>query len=588
MDTNHRTSLIVPTEPSTTALSPPKSLLHRIVRNLPLGPVALLTLLLILVAYPVSLIVITSLKVTDMRGEVTWGLDNYIELSRHLNWVGNTLLIAIPGTLLAIIMAVALAWIINRTEIPGRSWFETLIPLPYYMTPLIGALSWTALGESESGLINRAFEAITGSTTPLINITSVMGIIWVTAIFQMPAAYLMIAAAMRGMDPTLEEGSAVLGGGKFTTAWRVTLPLLKPAILGAALFLFTLTMGEFAIPAILGTHSRFYVVTTAIYVLFQGYPPNYSLAAALGVVLIFFTCLSLWFYNVILGKKTYSVISGRMYRPRLIKMGKWTPVLFAICLLYVLVGVILPLGVLCYASIQPGDVISFDPAKWTLKHYQYILFEYEPTRQALGNSLMLGMLTGTIGVVLAGLVSWVVTRSNVAGRRLLEYLAMFPQGVPGLVFAVGLLWAWAILPGKMTGTVWILLIAYLTVFLPLGVRGINGVMVQLDRSLEEASRVLGGSWLRTTWKITLPLLAPGIAATWMLLFISSIREVSSSMLLSSPKSRVLGPSMYNFWESGGMAQVSALAVVQTVVILAALMITKRFIERKLGGVNKED
>ncbi len=558
----------------------PTTSLLRVIRNLPIGALVLLAVLLILIGYPVFLLVTTSLQVTSAQGVQGWGLDNYATLFQHFDWISHTLYVAIASTALATVLAVSLAWILNRTAIPFRNLFETLIPIPYYMTPLIGGLAWSALGEPHSGLINRAYEVITGANTPIINITSALGIVFVMALFEMPAAYLMIAAAMRGMDPSLEEGSSVLGGGKFVTAWKVTLPLLKPAILSAALFLFTMSLGAFAIPAVLGTSSRFYVVTTAIYVLFQGFPPNYPLAAAMGVVLILFTCLALWFYARAVGKRSYSVISGRMYRQRLIKMGKWTPLLVIVCIVYVLVGVVLPLCVLAYASIQPGDIFGFNPANWTLEHYRYILFEYEPTRQALWNSVLLGALTGTVGVVLAGLVSWVVMRTKVVGRRVLEYLAMFPQALPGLVFAAGLLWAWMILPGGLEGTIWILLLAYVTIFLPLGVRGLSGVMVQVDRSLEEASRVLGGSWLRTTWKITLPLLRPGIAATWMLLFISAIREVSSSMLLSSPKSRVLGPTIYSFWESGGMAQVSALAVVQTIVILAALILMRRFVENK--------
>jgi iron(III) transport system permease protein len=573
MDTNNRTALTTLADRHTVRQR------RRLVYTLPYGPAALLVLLALMVVYPVALLVITSLKVTNTEGVERFGLANYVELFHHLDWFGNTLLIAITSTLLATVIAVILAWILNRTAIPGRALFEILIPIPYYMTPLIGGLAWSALGQPHSGLINRAFEALTGSVTPIMNISSALGIIWVTAIFHVPAAYMMISAAMRGMDPSLEEGSAVLGGGKFTTALRVTLPLLKPAILGAALFLFTLSMGEFAIPAILGTRSRFYVVTTAIFGLLQGYPPNYNLAAALGLSLIFFTCLAIWIYTRIIGKSSYSVISGRMYRPRLIQMGKWTPVLVTICCLYVFIGVVLPLGVLAYSSIQSSDVISFNPASWTLKHYHYILFEYAPTRQALWNSVLLGILTGTFAVVLAGLISWVTTRTKVAGRRILEYLAMVPQAIPSLVFAVGLLWAWTLMPTGLYGTIWLLLLAYITIFLPLGVRGMSGVMVQLDQSLEEASRVIGGSWIRTTWKVTLPLLRPGIVATWILIFISTIREVSSSMLLSSTQSRVLGPTIYNFWESGGMAQVSALVIVQTVIILVALVFMRRFIER---------
>lgn len=582
MESNYRVTLAARDGGQKPPLVQPSAPFIRKLRRLPVGVLILLALLVLLIGYPVFLLVTTSLQVTNAQGVQGWGLGNYVSLLHHLDWISHTLIVAIFSTALATALAVVLSWILNRTAIPCRGLFETLIPIPYYMTPLVGGLAWSALGAPQSGLINRVFQSITGSSVSVINITSELGIIFVMASFEMPAAYLMIAAAMRGMDPSLEEGSAVLGGGKFVTAWKVTVPLIKPAILSAALFLFTMSLGAFAIPAVLGTSSRFYVVTTAIFVLFEGFPPNYPLAAALGVVLILFTVIALWLYTRAIGKRSYSVISGRMYRQRLIKMGKWTPLLIGICVVYILVGVVLPLGVLIYASIQPGDVIQFDPARLTLSHYYYILFEYAPTRQALWNSVLLGALTGTVGVILAGLISWAVMRTKVFGRRLLEYIAMFPQAIPGLVFAAGLLWAWMILPGGLAGTIWLLLLAYVTIFLPLGVRGLSGVIIQIDNSLEEASRVLGGGWLRTTWKITLPLLRPGIAASWMLLFISAIREVSSSMLLSSPKSRVLGPTIYSFWESGGMAQVSALAVVQTVIILVALILMRYFVENKFN------
>ena len=226
---------------------------------------------------------------------------------------------------------------------------------------------------------------------------------------------------------------------------------------------------------------------------------------------------------------------------------------------------------------------SLRVSEWTLSHYHFILFEQEAARQAIKNSLVLGVLTGSAGVALGGLVAWVVHRTRATGRRVLEYLAMVPQAIPRLIFSLGLLWGWLALAGMLYGTIWILFLAYLTVFLPLALRSMTGVVVQLERSLEESARVLGAGWLRTIRTVTLPLLRPGVIATWMLLFIASIRELSGSILLQSPRSRVLGPTIYAFWGSGGLPRVGALTFVQTVIILAALLIMQRVVRQKKEG-----
>lgn len=547
----------------------------------PPGFLALLGVLLLLIAYPLLVLVAASFGFGSLQeAGAPRGLGYYLQLLQHLSWLANSLGVSIAATLLALLFAAVLAWILGRTAVPGRRLLDTLIVIPYYMTPLVGALAWGMLGAPRSGFINRAFQALTGSPDHLINTYSVGGIIWVLALFEMPSAYLMISAAMQGIDPSLEESSFVLGGNQFVTALRVTLPLLRPAILGAALFVFSSMMGAFAAPAVLGIPIRFYVATTAIYTLVSSYPPDYGLAAALGVVVALFTAAAVWLYGWALGSRSYAVIGGRSYRPRLMSAGRWTPLLLLICWSYVLVGVLLPLGALAFASIQRGDVTSLRIAEWTLSHYHFIFFEQEAARLAIKNSLLLGVMTGIGGVLLGGLIAWTVYRMRPAGRRILEYLATVPQGVPRLIFSLGLLWGWLVLASKLYGTLWILFLAYLTVFLPLSLRSLSGVVMQLERSLEESARVLGASWLRTIRTITLPLLRPGVVATWMLLFIASIRELSASILLQSPKSRVLGPTIYDFWESGGLSRVSALTFVQTVIILAALILMQRMIRRR--------
>jgi len=535
-----------------------------------------LVLLIGALGYPLFLLLTSAFNVGDPEQfpARVYGFNNFIKLSGHLDWIGNTLLVAGGGTVLGIAIGVSLAWVIHRTTMPGRKWFDLLIAIPYPLGPLVGALAWSQLGAPRDGLINRAFTAVTGIQAPLIDIYTPLGIIFTEAVFEAPVAVLIIGAAMQRMDPALEECSTIFGSGKLRTAWKVTLPLMMPAILSAALFMFTSMIGSFAIPTILGTSSRFYVSTNAMYVLLQGYPPNYPLAAALGLVLIVITGVAVWLVQRVLRGRSYAVISGKNYRPRQVDMGWLTWVLLAYATIYVMLSLVLPMGTLLLASFQSSNAIGFDFASWTLRNYKYVMFDFPTTRQAIVNSLILGVGTGTLGVTFATLIAIATHRSKNGGGQMLEQLTMLPQAFPRLIFAVGFLWMILALPINLYGTLLAVLLAYVIVFLPLAYRGMSGVVVQIDKALEEAARVSGASPMRVLRTVILPLLRPGLIATWALLFMVSVREISASLFLSGTNTQVLGPAIFSFWDSGGMPRVSALAVVQALIILVALTVVR--------------
>jgi len=526
--------------------------------------------------YPLFLLLTSAFNVGDPEQfpARVYGFDNFVKLSRHLDWIGNTLIVASGGTVLGITIGVSLAWIIHRTTMPGRKWFDLLIAIPYPLGPLVGALAWSQLGAPRDGLINRFFTAVTGIQSPLIDIYTPLGIIFTEAVFEAPVAVLIIGAAMQRMDPALEECSTIFGSGKLRTAWKITLPLMMPAILSAALFMFTSMIGSFAIPTMLGASSRFYVSTNAMYILLQGYPPNYPLAAALGLVLIAMTAVAVWLVQRVLRGRSYAVISGKNYRPRQVNMGWMTWVLFAGALTYVMLSLVLPMGTLLLASFQSSNAINFDFASWTLRNYKYVMFDFPTTQQAIVNSLILGIGTGTLGVVFATFIAIATHRSTSSGRGLLEQVTMLPQAFPRLIFAIGFLWMILTLPIQLYGTLLAVLLAYVVVFLPLAYRGMSGVVVQIDKALEEAARVSGASPMRVLRTVILPLLRPGLVATWALLFMVSVREISASLFLSGPNTQVLGPAIFSFWDSGGMPRVSALAVVQALIILIALTVVR--------------
>ena len=537
---------------------------------------------LLLVTYPLLFLIQVSLNVgrPDARPIVQYGLTNYLGIFNRLEWLGNTLYVSILGTVLAVFFGVVLAWIIHRTNVPGARVFDQLIIIPFYITPLVGALAWSVLASPRAGLINKLWQSVFGPESVLVNVTSGLGIVWVMALYEGTVAYVIISAAMKSMDPSLEESSQVLGAGKFRTALRVTVPLLRPAILGAAAFVFAEMVGSFAVALILGFPVRFYVATTGMYQLLIGNPPNYPLAAAMGISLFALTGLAMWVYARMLRGRDYATITGKAYRPRRMDMRGWRPVLFAICAVYVTLAAILPVFALVFASLMKFNTTVLGDVAWTLGNYQ-AAFDKGATRSALQNSLVLALGTASIGVVFMGIISWFIYRTTAPGRGLLEYVVMFPQAVPRMVFSLGLLWAWIVMPIGIYGTLWLFLLAYLTIFLPLGVRSISAVMLQLERSVEECARVCGASWLTTMRTITLPLLKPGILAAWVLIFIVSIREVGASILLISARTKVIGPAIIESWEATGTQLTAAMAIVQSIVIFVALVVVQRIARSKV-------
>ncbi|HEY1411782.1 MAG TPA: iron ABC transporter permease, partial [Rhodopila sp.] len=474
------------------------------------------------------------------------------------------LFVAFAATVMALVFGFLTAWILNRTNVPFRRTLEQAMAVPYYVTPLLGALAWSLLGAPESGFLNQLWRAC-GGAGAILDIATPLGIAWVMALFEGSVAFVMIGAVMKSMDPSLEEASQINGAGRFHTMLHITLPLVTPGVLGAAIFVFAEMLGSFSAALVLGTPVRFYVITTAMYQLVAQYPPRIPLAAAMGVSLFAVMALMLYIYRRIIARRSYVTVSGKAFRPRLTDVGGLRWVLFAVCAAYVLLSVVLPMLTLLYASIQRLAVAFSPVSNFTFDNYRAALSQ-NAVRYAMSNSLLLGAMTATLGVALTGMLSWLIHRSRLPGRGLLEYIAMFPQAVPRLVFAFGMMWAWLVFPIPIYGTLWLLLIAYLTVFLPLGVRTISSVLLQLDKSLEECGQVCGASWGYRMRTITMPLLRPGLIAAWMLLFIASVRELGASILLMGPHSQVLTPAIVDAWFGSSSELTAAMALIQTAVV----------------------
>jgi len=527
----------------------------------------------VLVLYPIAYLIQASLSVGDpqARPPEAYGLANYADLPRYGHIFWNTIMVAVVATVMAMVFGFTMAWILSRTNVPGREALEQVMALPYYVTPLVGALAWSLLASPSGGFINQIWRALWGGDGHLIDITTPYGIAWVMALFEGSVAFVMIGAVMKSMDPALEEASQVMGAGRTRTMLRITLPLVLPGVLGAAIFVFAEMLGSFSAALVLGLPSRFYVITTAMYQLVSQYPPRFPLAAAMGVSLFAVMFLMVWLYRRIVRAGSYVTITGKAFRPRAMDVGglRWT--LLGVSLAYLGIAVVLPLLTLLYASFQKLTTVFPRAGNFTLANYTTAM-SLDAVRSALSNSLILGVATASIGIFVMGFLAWLIYRSRLPGAGAIEYVLMFPQAVPRLVFAFGMMWAWLVFPIPIYGTLWLLLIAYLTVFLPLGIRTIAGVMLQIDRSLEESAQMCGAPWGYRMRTVTVPLLRPGLVAAWLLLFIASVRELGASILLMGPKAKVITPAIVESWFSTSSELTSAMALLQTAAVAAALVV----------------
>ena len=526
----------------------------------------------VLVLYPVFYLLQAALDVGDpqTRPPTAYGLDNFEALLNYPQIMLNTLSVSFAATLMALVIGFIMAWILTRTNVPGRLVFEQLMAVPYYLTPLLGALAWSMLGSPESGFINQFWRALGGSGH-VIDINTPYGIAWVMALFEGSVAFVMIGAVMKSMDPALEEASQVIGASRLRTMLRVTLPLVIPGVLGAAIFVFAEMLGSFAVALVLGTPNRYYVITTAIYQLIQQYPPRIQIAAAMGTSLFAVMFVMIFIYRRIVTAGSYVTITGKAFRPRVADVGRLRYLLFCVCVFYLAVSVVLPVVTLLFASVQKIAVAFPAADNFTLDNFRAAM-SMNAAGSALTNSLILAFATATIGIALMGLLAWLIYRSRLPGAGLIEYVVMFPQAVPRLVFAFGMMWAWLVFPIPIYGTLWLLLIAYLTVFLPLGVRTIAGVMLQVDKSLDECAQMCGASWTFRMRTVSIPLLVPGLVAAWLLLFIASVRELGASILLMGPHSKVITPSIVESWFGTASELTATLALIQTLVVAAAVAV----------------
>jgi iron(III) transport system permease protein len=523
-------------------------------------------------------------KPLGVPGELT--LTHYIHaytdpLTYQLLW--NSFVFAAGSSVLSTFFAAALAWIAIRTNAPWRKFFELTAIIPNIFPPVMLAVSWTVLLSPRTGLINRLLMEIFNLSEAPFNLYSLSGMIFVEALITTPLAFLIISAALYSMDPSLEESARVAGSSNFQIARRITFPIVRPALLAAGMLNFVRAIESFDTPAIIALPARIEVFTTKIYREAVGaFPPNQNLAATYGVGLLLITMVFVYFYRRLTARsERYVTVTGRGYRPTIIDLGKWRYPAAGVAGLILTLIVVLPFLVLIYVSFityvhVPGS------KTWellTLDNYRSNLSDAR-TYRALKNSLLLAIGGATLCMLLAALTAWVTTKTKVAGRGLIEALTFIPWAFPGTALAIGLLWTYVYVPLPIYGTLWILLIAYITRFLPYGLRTMTSTIVQLHDDLPQASLVCGAGFFTTFRRILLPLLRPGFIAGWIILSTIYLREFSTSVFLYSPGSEPLGPLLYHFYVDGNLGPMCSLALIVSVICVVMIMLA-----RKIGKVS---
>src|SRR5580700_4341983 len=526
--------------------------------------------LVVLIVLPLSWLAIYS--VTDKANHLT--LQNFVTLFTDPDFLDPLLTTAIIATSSAIIccaVAAPMGWLVSRTDMPGRQFIRALVTASFVTPPFLGAIAWALLAAPNSGLLNQLYRFVTGAESDehLFDIYSMTGIIFVISCYTFPFVFVLVANALDNMPGELEDASAILGGKAWTTARRVTIPLALPALVAGALIAFLQAMTLFGSPAILALPAGFHTMTTKIWSLFQ-YPPKLELAAAASLPLLVLTVALLRAESYILGRRGFSVVGGRQGNPRLVALGGWKWVALAVVLAVLMCPVFLPYGALFNAAFSrvASQFVSFD--NFTLHNVEFVFFELSATQLAVKNTFLLGTLSATIGTAMALVIGYLTARKAVTGHRVLGFLATAPVAIPGIVLGVGLFLSYTRPPFVLYGTLWILLIAFVTIALPAAYQQLQSAFRSVHADLEDAGRILGATRLRTLWDITAPLLRTSVIATWCFIFVGVIRELSAAIILFTSETKVISVLIFDLNESGDLGAIAVLGLIMLVITFAVV------------------
>ena len=513
-------------------------------------------------------------------------LDNYVQAYTSLETFrlfANSLQFATGSAMFAFIVGTLLAWMNERTNTPFKGLFFALSIIPLIIPGILFVVAWILLGSPKIGLVNVALQALFATDFVFVNVYSLPGMAFVDGLHYAPMAFLLMTAAFRAMDPALEESALMSGANILQVAWRVTLRLSWPAVFATLLILFVRALESFEVPALLGLPVGIEVFTSSIYRAIHQYPSQIGLASSYAVTLLLITSVGVYFQSRLSSQGSrYSTMTGKGFRPRTIDLGPWRWAAAGAFVAYFVLIVILPFLVLLWSSFQRFYSVPSMQAlqNLTLDAYRFV-FTYPTLATSVWNSLLLAFGSATLIMLITSVICWIVVKTKIPGRWLLDNLASLPMVFPGLVLGLSIMIFYLNVDIGIYGTIWIMFIAYITRFLPYGLRYNTTSMLQIHKELEESAAMSGASWSTTFWRIILPLLKPGLLAGWIYIVIVSIRELSASILLYSPGTEVVSITIWELWENGQYVELSALGVL-LILALFVLVMLAQLVARRFG------
>lgn len=574
-----------PVEPEDPQLGKPSGSLRN-ARNLrrSIPNYLLISVLVVLVIFPLLLLAYASLSDTLPRpgaviGNLTFEHYRGLISPGNIDATRNSVVTATGGTLLALFFGGTTAWFAARTDVPARWMVQLSGIVPLFVSSLVGALAWSLLLSPRAGYLNLLLEPLNLPFT--MNIYSLRGIIFVFGIYYAPYAFLLIYSALSLMNPELEEAARVHGATDLTTARIVTFPLVKPAVLAAALLTFALTIENFPVPTLLGTPGGIVTLPSFIYRLMNAAPPRANQAAAIGMLLLVALAAVIYVQRRILAKRSYTTVTGKGFRPRRISLGVWRWPAFAFCAFYVVLAVVLPFLALGLMATRSTSFIGspaalFDFSLLDLGTFRDVI-DYSPFRIGIKNSIITGVLAAIFGGMLHMFMAFIVHRTKMVGRPLIEYLAVTPIVVPAIVLGLGMLWTWFLLPFPIYGTLTILVIAFTVRFMPQGFSTISTSLQQVHPDLEESALVCGAGRVRAAGEVTMPLIRSSIISAMLLLLILSMRELSAAIFLFTSDTRVLSVVIFDFWDSGLFSRAAAASILYSGVLGVVAIFARRYL-----------
>ena len=494
----------------------------------------------------------------------------------------NTVVLAFWVGIASVAVGAPLAWLTARTDVPAKRLIQSLVLASFVTPPFLGAFAWVMLAGPNAGLLNKLWRGLTGSDDALLNIFSMPGLVFVVTIYTFPYVYIMIANTLALIASDLEEAAAILGAGRLMVALTVTLPMVAPAVVSGFILSVLQALALFGSPAILALPAGFHTITTQVWSLFQ-FPPKVELAAAVSIPLLLATALLLFVQKRLLGRRGYAAVGGKGAQRRIIPLGIWRyPALLA-CLAVMACAIFLPYGVLAKAAFSRAWAQPLTRDNLTLANVSFTFFEYSATRAAILNTLELGVMTACVGAGLVALLSYITSRKLVIGHQVVAFLALAPVVIPGVVLAVALFIAYTRPPLLLYGTLWILFVAYLTKEMPVGYAQADATFRSIPSELEDAGRILGAGRLRVLADITAPLARSGIIAAWCFIFIGVIRELSASIILFTPSTKVMSVVIFDLKEEGQFGAIAVLGLFMLAMTFATVVLVQALLGRDVLG-----